>query len=323
MIHDAHIGGALSTVGARSFGAGRVSAVAASHEQIGGAHMMAGNLPVVPSRASLSASGRAAAPSTIRNGGSDRFFGSHTAGHTESFDHETAGLRQSMAANHVGGFTAGGRSEYASRSTSAMTGAKPSAGSFSGREASNTGNRSAGSVARPFTPPSASGTNRSTSGFDNSVRNTEQPRTSESGSRDGFRSFTPPSQSSRSESGASSYGSSERGSSGSYWNRTAPNTAGRSYSDAYGRGSSGSYGSSRPQLDMRQPIAHGPSYGGYGGYSRPSYGGSRPSYGGSRSTPSYGGSHSSSSGSHVSAPSHSSGGGGGHPSGGGSHGGHR
>ena len=37
--------------------------------------MMAGNLPVVPSRASLSASGRAAAPSTIRNGGSQRFFG--------------------------------------------------------------------------------------------------------------------------------------------------------------------------------------------------------------------------------------------------------
>ena len=75
-IHDDHIGRALSTVNAGRFGAGRVTAVAASREQINGARMMAGNLPVVPSRASFSASGRAAAPSTVRNGGSQRFFGS-------------------------------------------------------------------------------------------------------------------------------------------------------------------------------------------------------------------------------------------------------
>lgn len=330
-IHDAHIGGALSTVGARSFGAGRVNAVAASHEQIGGARMMAGNLPVVPSRASLSASGRAAAPSTIRSGGSERFFGSHTAGSTESFAHETAGLRQSMAANHVSGFTAGGRNESASRGTSAMgggmSGAKPSAGSFSGREAGSVGNRSTSSVARPFTPPSSSRSESRTadSSMSSGARNTESARasqsTAESGSRDGFRPFTPPS---RSESGASSAGSAERGSAGSYWNRTSPSTsAARGYSDGYGRGSSGASG--RPQLDMRQPIAHSPSY---GGYSRPSYGGSRsyPGYGGSRpgysaprSAPSYGGSHSTGGG-HTSAPSHSSGGGG-HASGGGSHGG--
>ena len=52
--------------------------VGASGEQISGARMMAGNLPVVPSRASLSASGRAAAPSTVRNSGSQRFFGRRT-----------------------------------------------------------------------------------------------------------------------------------------------------------------------------------------------------------------------------------------------------
>ena len=45
--------------------------------------MMAGNLPVLPTHASLSASGRAAAPSTVRNGGSQRFFATG-AGHDGS-----------------------------------------------------------------------------------------------------------------------------------------------------------------------------------------------------------------------------------------------
>ncbi len=124
-----------------------------------------------------------------------------------------------------------------------------------------------------------------------------------------------------------------RGSTGNYWNRTAPSStpshSSSPYSGSYGRGSysggSSPSGSSRPQLDMRQPIARSPyggysrgSYGGYGGnHGAPSYGGSRsapPSYGGSHGAPSYGG------GGHSSAPSgggHSSGGGGGHSSGGG------
>src|SRR5579864_2192130 len=76
-IRNEHIFRAMSTVGAGRFGAGRVTATAATRQQLNGAHMMAGNLPVVPTRASLSASGRAAAPSTIRNGGSERFFGTH------------------------------------------------------------------------------------------------------------------------------------------------------------------------------------------------------------------------------------------------------
>ena len=60
-ISDPHIGGALSTVGAGKFGAGRTTVVAATHAQLSSARMMTGNLPVVPTRASLSASGRAAA----------------------------------------------------------------------------------------------------------------------------------------------------------------------------------------------------------------------------------------------------------------------
>src|SRR5580698_3949302 len=109
-LHSAEVGRGLSTVNAGHFGAGRVTAAAATREQLGGARMMAGNLPVVPSRASLSASGRAAAPSTVRNG-SERFFGSvHNSGSRPgSFEQQTASLRQSMQQSHVGAVPAGGR----------------------------------------------------------------------------------------------------------------------------------------------------------------------------------------------------------------------
>jgi len=286
---------------------------------------MAGNLPVVPSRASLSASGRAAAPSTIRNGGPSRFYGSHNNVATSSFAHETAGLRQSMAQNHVGGIPAGGRSngEFSARS-SGGTVQRPSAG-VSSRESTGFGNRGTQSSSmnggsRPFTPPS--NTNRTSpsersSGFGNSEsRSLESQRSMSQGpsaSRDGFRPFTPPS---HSEAGTNS----ERRGNGGYWNRTAPSTPSeRSYSDGFGRGSS------RPQLDMHQPIVRGPSYGGsrggygggYGGYHAPSYGGSRPSFGGgSHSAPSY---HAPSGGHSGGGGGHSSGGG---HSGGGGHGGH-
>jgi ferric-dicitrate binding protein FerR (iron transport regulator) len=343
-LHDAHIGGALSTVGAGHFGAGHVTAMAATHAQIGGARMMAGNLPVVPSRASLSASGRPAAASTIRNGGSEHFFGSHNNVEHTSFQQETAHLQQTMAQNHVSGFTAGrtGGTESASRSTPGTLG-KPSAGTAEsareadgreasgretseretngretdGREMSNPGRSAGSSSARAFTPP-----------------NSSNARESSSANRNGFRSFSPPSGSAaRGESGTS-----ERGT-GSYWNRTAPSSSesrsttsrGGSYADGYSRGSS-SYGYSRPQLDMRQPIARSPyggysrgesrpSYGGYGGYHAPSYGSHAPSYGGGHSSAPSG--HSSAG--HSSGGGHSGGGhsGGGHSGGGGHGGGHR
>jgi hypothetical protein len=305
-IHDAHVGGALSTVNAGHFGAGRVTAAAATHEQLGSARMMAGNLPVVPSRASLSASGRAAAPSTVRNG-SEHFFGTHSNASRQSFQQETASLRQSMAQNHVGAVPAGGREgagESASARGTSAQGAQGTNGSM--------GKPSAG-TSRAFTPPNSSARSSASSASAASPSNTEGRSTAQSGStanRDGFRPFTPPSHSdaargeSSASSGRSSSGQSERGSSGSYWNRTAPSSAGAraggSYSDGYGRGSSsGERGSSRPQLDMRQPIVRSPSSGGY----------RAPSYGGSHSAPSGGG--------HVSAPS----GGGGHASSGGHSGG--
>src|SRR5579872_6309991 len=381
--HNANIGRAMSTVNAGHFGAGRVSAVAASRTQLGGARMMAGNLPVVPTHASLSASGRAASPSTIRNGGSQRFFGSHNnIARPASFTQQTANLRQTMQQSHVGAVPAGGHTNTSFASASRGTMQRPSAGISSNRQTSSFDNRAsmnqnsavqnqnrggfrsfnapnsntrtaapsnsgigrpnespsnAGSSNanrggfRPFTPPSSS--NRSTEPNSFSRPSQSYSENRGSGNQGGFRPFTPPSRSQ--VSGVGMNGSSTRGnsygSSGSYWNRTAPSSsmAPRSYSGGY----SGSYGRgsfSRPQLDMHQPIVRGPSYGGGYGGSRgaPNYGGSRPSYGGGGRAPSYGGGgHAPSGGGgggHFGG-GHSSGGGGGHSGGGGGHsgGGHR
>jgi len=329
-LHNNHVFHGMSTLGSGHFGTGKMKPVAATREQFNGARMMAGNLPVVPSRASLSASGRAAAPSTVRNGGSERFFGSvhNNAAHPESFQQQTASLRQSMQQNHLsaipaGGRMSGGESGFARGTSAAGTMQKPSAGTFSGsRQLNNPVSRNAGNPAsamqngnrggfRPFTPPSNSNPRGSGPAIEPRGTNQSAP----SISRDGFRPFTPPSRSEvpRGESGISA----ERGSSGSYWNRTAPSSQMHYNGPVYG-GSERGY--SRPQLDMRQPIVRPPSY---GGYSRPSYGGyggggrSTPSYGGSR--PSYGGSHPSNGGGHTSGGGGHVGGGGGHASGGGGH----
>jgi hypothetical protein len=274
-INDAHIAGGVSTVGAGKFGAGRTTAVAATHEQLSSAHMMTGNLPVVPSRASLSASGRAAAPSTIRNNSSQHFFGTQSASHPQSFQQQTAHLQQSMQQSHFSPVTAGrstGMGSMGSRGTAASAASRPSGTAESSREASSA--------------------NNSASRADSASSNRAEANSSE------WKSFTPSSHSAESASrgeGGAEAGSSSRGGSGSYWNRTSSSS---SYSRASGSSSYGRSGGaySRPQLNMRQPVVQQRSSGSSGGY-----GG-----GASHSAPSSGGAH-------------SSGGGGGHSGGGGHH----
>jgi hypothetical protein len=347
-IHNTHIYNGMSTVGAGRFGAGRVSAMPVTRQQLNGAHMMAGNLPVVPTHASLSASGRAAAPSTIRNGGSERFFGSvhNNMARPASFQQQTASLRQSMQASHVGAVPAGGRmgaSSFAARSNTNFGAAKPSAGSSANRGMSNPGNSGLAnrggmqSGSRPFTPPNSSNSHSvGGSNASNIERGANSSRISTPQNNGGFRPFTPPPNSSAARAGSAA------GNSG-YWNRTSPSSS--MGSRGYGAGNYGNYGrgsASRPQLNMRQPIVRSPSYGGYsrpgyggayGGYGRsasPSYSGPRGGYGGGRSVaPSAprgggGGGHSyGGGGGHFGGGGggHSGGGGGGHSGGGGGHGG--
>jgi hypothetical protein len=286
-INDAHIGGALSTVAAGKFGAGRTTAVAASHAQLSGARMMTGNMPVVPTRASLSASGRAASPSTIHNSASQHFFGTQSASHTESFQQQTAHLQQSMQQSHFSPVAAGARTTGTGSAESRGTTA-------SGRDMNSGTARSAGNQAtgnengaRTSMAPATSSANRGEKA--SSTRG--EPNRSE------WKTFTPPSNDSESAGrGESGSESASRRESGSYWNRTTPSS---SYSRESGSSNYERGGYSRPQLNMRQPIAQPRSPAGYGGYhGAPSYSG-----GASHSAPSSG------SGSHSSGGGHSGGGG--------------
>jgi hypothetical protein len=86
----------ISVVDARHFGTGGVRAQALGRGQFEHARMMGGNVPVVPGRGSLSASNRAANPSTIHNGASQHFFGRQPSTHTESFARQSEQVRQNI-----------------------------------------------------------------------------------------------------------------------------------------------------------------------------------------------------------------------------------
>jgi hypothetical protein len=310
-INEAHIGGAVSTVGAGKFGAtsgaGRTTAVAATHAQLSGAHMMTGNLPVVPTRASLSASGRAAAPSTIHTNASQHFFGTRSTSHPESFQQQTTHLQHSMQQSHFSPVAAGTRSTgpgaKESRGSAAAGAGKSAATTSPAKELSSPAAKTAGNQA-----PAAENESRASTSAASATKGAESATSARSESNGGeWKSFTRASHGSESAGrGAGGSESASRGESGSYWSRTSSSSSESrgSGSTAYGRS-----GSTRPQLNMRQPIAqprssegHG---GGYGGYH------SGGSGGGSHGAPS-GGGHSSGGGGH-------SGGGGGHSGGGGGH----
>ncbi|HEY1676085.1 MAG TPA: DUF6600 domain-containing protein [Candidatus Sulfotelmatobacter sp.] len=355
-IHNDHVFRAMSTVNAGRFGAGRVSAMAATRQQINGARMMAGNLPVVPSRGSLSASGRAAAPSTMRNGGSERFFGSHNnIARPASFHQETASLRQSMQQSHVGAVPAGGRDSFTARGGNSMQ--RPSAGIPANHENGNFGNHGSNEAGaaqngnrggfRSFNPPNGG------NGANGSVASrlpAESPRgtASQPVDRNGFRPFTPPSGNTAGGNRAGegnnrgfSPSESPRGTSqspvqnrGGFRPFTPPSNSGVSRGESgvsSPRGSSGNYWNRTAPSSM-SPRSYSSRSGNYGGASRPqldmrqpivrspNYGGYRgaPSYSAPRGGPAYSAPR---GGSGYSAPRGGSsyGGGGRAPSGGGGH----
>ena len=216
-LHNTHIGRALSTVGAGQFGTHSGRALPASGAQLKNARMMTGNLPVVPTKASLSASGRAAAPSTIRNGGAQRFFGnSRNTAHPASFQQQTARLQQAMQQHHVTPVQAGGRESASAGARGTMaTGSmqKPSAGTPAVGRENNTSARKPGNQAgpsqnanrsgyRPFTPPSNRNDRPSGASNAQSQRSTNSP--AQNGNRSGYRPFTAPSNRNDRPSGATS-----------------------------------------------------------------------------------------------------------------------
>jgi uncharacterized protein DUF6600/FecR-like protein len=195
-INDPHVGRAMSTVGANAFGAGRIRAVAANRDQLHNGRMMTGNLPVVPTRASLSASGRAAAPGTV-HGTAQRFFGNNarSAVRPASFERQTAQLQQAMQRNHITPVQAGGRTASASAGMAARgTMQKPSAGTPPSREKNNSATRSAANSPAAGNRPPAANRPSAAGGLDRPMTRSQnsQSAVGQSANRGGFRPFTPP-----------------------------------------------------------------------------------------------------------------------------------
>jgi hypothetical protein len=345
--HDANFRGATS-VAANRFGQGRTTFSPVGHEALQNAHFATGNLPVTPTRASLSASGRPAAPSTTVNRGGNSFYSSRgitsaTNGRSfNSFDHEQAQVNNAMRQNGVSPAN-GNQHGFENANNGARTGESSfhNDNARSGNVNSNAGNNEG---ARSFGQSENSRSTTDTRGNSNwgSVPRPGNSVSSEggregggasNGSSGGWQKFTPMQPRSTAEQPGRSFsenggGAENRGINGS--NGSPSRSYGSSGYGSEGRsyGSSPYGGGSRPSLSMRQPIVTPRSSGGYGGYpgyggrapgySAPSYGGGRaPSYSGGGRAPSYGGGGHSAPASHGGGAPH--GGGGSH--GGGSHGG--
>jgi hypothetical protein len=96
--------GGISTVPTGQFGTGRSRPVGVNGDTFRGGHLIAGNLPVVPTRAALSVSNRPAAPSTLPRGGTQgRFFSkARPMPAPQSFDRQVTQMRQSLQRNGAG-----------------------------------------------------------------------------------------------------------------------------------------------------------------------------------------------------------------------------
>lgn len=348
---NARVRSGLTTVGSGAFGHGAVHGTAASLAQVRSSHVMTGNLPVVPSHASLSASGKFESKGSMMNGGSQHFFTRSTpAAKPASFSQETSNLRSSIQKSGTTPITAGERgSASASGRTEAGRGATANANRPSTKEANradtsrgtanrgetankpegntaNTGRQGATDRSFQDRPPASRPAGNSSVSLDRQGRYTDSsngvkssvgnPGETARPANDGWQRFSP----------------STGPGNGSVNGPTRPGSAGTANRGTTGSARSGSMnGGSRPPLQMNKPIVSSrPSYGGNPGYSRAPYGGqsrpASPGYSAPSRAPSYGG-----GGSH-SAPSYhapsggggghpSSGGGGGHSGGGGGHGG--
>jgi hypothetical protein len=99
-VSDEHIRQAISTVPADHFGTGRAVPTPVSREVFRDGRLMTGNLPIVPTRETLSATNRPASPSTLRGGQQERFYmKSRPAAAPQPFDKQAAQVQQAIQRN--------------------------------------------------------------------------------------------------------------------------------------------------------------------------------------------------------------------------------
>jgi hypothetical protein len=293
---DARIRAGVSSIRGDQFGHG-VSAFqrGMTAQQFHSANFMTGRVPAVPNRQSLGRVEDHVSPGIARtaSANNEHFFSqSRSSSAQRSFSQE-ASAQQRMVEGSRAGQNSLSQRGGANQSFRGNDGAANRGGNSGWRSFGQNGTRGtqgqSGTYNRGSAQPSRGGQQGSGS--------------SRSGTSSPWHQFTPPSNSgrgqqpSRSNSPRNDYGRGELGQGGS-------------------RG--GGYGnySSRPQLDMRQPVANQRSYGGssrsYGGYSS-SRGSSRGSYSSRSNNASRGGGGSSRGGGSHGGSSHGGGHGGGHP----------
>jgi FecR protein len=299
---DERVRGGISTVPTGQFGTGRSAPVGVSGETFRGGRMIAGNLPVVPTRAALSVSNRPAAASTIPRGGEQqRFFSqARPAAAPQSFDRQVSQVQQSIQRNGASQSLSRGESGVQNR-TQVQSPARGNLATPNGGVARSATN-SEGSDWRRFSNSNPaqrdSATNRSTGSsaiYNNNVPRPGNSSRPEASTNDGgWRHFTP-------QSGG---GSIDRGSA----NGGAMN-GGRGSQPDFQRGPDREMGGergmvqdsprsySRPPLEMRQPIVTQRASEVRGGAPRES----APSHGGGGGGGSHGG---SGGGSHGSSGHH-------------------
>jgi hypothetical protein len=285
----------FSSMNGRDFGRGAVSMHQGriSASQFSQARMVGGRMPVTPTRASYSPTGRAADPRSFRSAPpvSQHFF--------------TRGSREA-------GFNRGAGSFARVQSPASNS----SRDSFRGMNSSGSGPRGAITSSRSgwrnFTPPSSNSRSGSqgTRGAYNSGRESFNSGRSNRGGN--WQHFTPQARQSYRPGGSGGYGSEQqRGYSGrGHQGQSDP------YRGAYSNGRG-----NRPPLNMHQPIVQ--PRGGSGGYGRSPYGGASRGYSaprGGSSEPRGGGGYRGGGNRGGGGGYH--GGGGGHAGGGGHGGGH-
>jgi len=246
--------GAISTVPADRFGAGRVGVTPATRDMVRQGSRITGHMPVAPTRASLSASGRAANPSTISSRADNQHFYSvrQTAAVSRSFDQTSAAERQNIQNNsRFGANTGANDARSGAQSSFARSGAAAAATSGEGWHR--------------FGDSGSGGANQRGAG--------------NSGNDGGNRNTSPSYRPSEGSSNGGNRGTGETsGRGGPGYPQFAPSSRGETRANAggnYGRPSNTSPGY-RPPLNMRQPVVSRPNSN-YGGSSRGSY--SEPSRG--------------------------------------------
>ena len=298
-----HIRAGVSSLPAGSFGTGRIAPRAVGAPAFRDGHLMTANLPVVPSRESLSPSNRPASASTIR-GGQQHFFGNARPANVQSFDRQASQVQQSIQTNShfspvhsgetlraqngsgsirptVSDVPAAGSRNQTSKPSPAVSGDRNAGTSndgftrFGSQQAQNRGNQAGTAESRPQSNQSSFG-----------GRNVPRPPQSQNAARpantdqSGWHRFSESGSQPRSSGNNGNFGNSaprnvprpstSPSSSGSFGNRSVPRPP-ESYSRGGNAGDYRSFGSS----GSSQPANRGS----FGGNSSPSRS-SQPNYGG-------------------------------------------